>query len=113
MRGLKPEQPSGVSLRSAATQGYATVHERIKTRKAAQRAEELTGFYVHLTVFVLVNLLLVVVNLATSPGDWWAQWPLLGWGIGVLAHGLAISSAVQARTSRWHLRRIRAVRNSM
>lgn len=93
--------------------GFATVDERTKTRKAAQRVEELTGFYIHFTVFVLVNLLLVAVNWATSPDQWWAQWPLLGWGIGVLAHGLAISSSVQQRTARWHLRRIRSVRNAM
>ena len=28
-----------------------------------------------------VLLLLVVINLMTSPGDWWVQWPALGIGV--------------------------------
>lgn len=29
----------------------------------------------------LVLVLLVVINLMTSPGHWWVQWPALGIGI--------------------------------
>ncbi len=29
----------------------------------------------------LVLILLVVINLMTSPGTWWVQWPALGIGI--------------------------------
>ena len=29
----------------------------------------------------LVLILLVVINLMTSPGHWWVQWPALGIGI--------------------------------
>ncbi len=29
----------------------------------------------------LIIVLLVVINLMTSPGDWWVQWPALGIGI--------------------------------
>lgn len=29
----------------------------------------------------LIVVLLFVVNLMTSPGDWWVQWPALGIGI--------------------------------
>ena len=46
------------------------------------------AFYIHLTAYVVVNALLVAVNLTTSPGHLWFKWPLLGWGVGVLAHAL-------------------------
>ena len=46
------------------------------------------AFYIHLTVYALVNAVLVALNLATSPGHLWFQWPLLGWGVGVIAHAL-------------------------
>ena len=59
-------------------------------KKAAERAEAKIGFYTHLAVYVVVNLLLVVVNLWTSPDHYWFQWPLLGWGIGVFFHGLDV-----------------------
>ena len=29
----------------------------------------------------LVLALLVVINIMTSPGEWWVQWPALGIGI--------------------------------
>jgi hypothetical protein len=29
----------------------------------------------------LILLVLVVINLLTSPGHWWVQWPALGLGI--------------------------------
>jgi hypothetical protein len=44
-------------------------------------------FYVHLSIFVMVMTMLTVINLA-SGHSWWVQWPLLGWGIGLLAHAL-------------------------
>ena len=49
------------------------------------------GFFIHLAVFILVNALLIFINLAYSPGRLWVKWPLLGWGIGLLFHGLAVS----------------------
>ena len=46
------------------------------------------GLYVHLTVYLLVNALLIGINLGTSTQHLWFKWPLLGWGVGVLAHAL-------------------------
>lgn len=43
----------------------------------------------HLAVYISVIALLAGINLLTSPGDWWVQWPALGWGIGLLSHALA------------------------
>jgi hypothetical protein len=47
------------------------------------------GFYIHLAAYLAVNALLVSINLATSPDRLWCKWPLLGWGLGLLAHALA------------------------
>jgi hypothetical protein len=48
------------------------------------------GFKIHFAAYVAVNLLLIVINLLTTPGEYWFYWPLLGWGIGIVAHGLAV-----------------------
>lgn len=57
----------------------------------------------------LILAFLVVVNLMTSPGHWWVQWPALGLGIAwvlslfrvlravMLAGGLAALAAVLMR----------------
>jgi hypothetical protein len=48
-----------------------------------------TGFRHHFIAYVLVNLLLIAINLYTTPQQLWFFWPLLGWGIGIFAHGFA------------------------
>jgi predicted membrane channel-forming protein YqfA (hemolysin III family) len=48
------------------------------------------AFFIHLGVYVLVVGLLAALNLYRSPNNLWFIWVLLGWGIGVAAHGLAI-----------------------
>lgn len=58
--------------------------------KAKKRVEAKIGFYIHLAVFVGVNLLLIVINLVTAPGYLWFRWPLMGWGIGLFFHGLGV-----------------------
>jgi len=50
--------------------------------------EAKSGFYRHLAVYVVVNLLLVGINLVTPHDSFWAIWPLLGWGIGIAFHAL-------------------------
>lgn len=59
-------------------------------KKAKKTVEAKMGFYIHLAVYVGVNVLLIVINLATSPQYLWFKWPLLGWGIGLFFHGMSI-----------------------
>jgi uncharacterized membrane protein len=58
------------------------------------------GFYIHLAAYLAVNAALVGVNLLTTPGRLWFLWPLLGWGIGLLAHALAAFGLPLLRPSR-------------
>jgi len=57
---------------------------------ARRRAEAKYGFFVHAAVYAAVMVLLVIVNLVTSPGDLWFIWPLFGWGFAVALHGLRV-----------------------
>jgi hypothetical protein len=59
-------------------------------QKAKRRAEAKIGFYVHLAVYVGVNILLLIINVSTSPQYFWFKWPLLGWGIGLFFHGMSV-----------------------
>jgi len=58
--------------------------------QAKERIEARRGFFVHLSVFVVVNAGLLVMNLATSPDYLWFKWPLMGWTIGIMFHGLGV-----------------------
>lgn len=66
----------------------ATPDERDRYDRARRRVREIRAFYVHATAFVAINALLHVINLVAASGAYWAFWPLLGWGIGLAAHGL-------------------------
>jgi hypothetical protein len=59
-------------------------------QRAKKRVEAKIGFYIHLAVYAGVNILLIIINLSTSPQYIWFKWPLLGWGIGLFFHGMSI-----------------------
>ena len=59
-------------------------------QNAKKRVEAKFGFKIHLLVYVLVSALLIFINLNGSTEYFWAKWPLLGWGIGIVFHWLAI-----------------------
>jgi len=48
------------------------------------------GFGYHLTAYLAINAILIWINIDTSPEYFWAQWPIIGWGIGLAFHGLSV-----------------------
>jgi hypothetical protein len=81
--------------------------DRERYEGARRRVRELRAFYVHLSVYVAVNTLLHVINLVTAPRQYWAFWPLFGWGIGLLAHGAATYRWLPFTGKDWEERKIR------
>jgi phosphate/sulfate permease len=59
-------------------------------QKAKKRVEEKKGFYSHLAVYIVVNVVLVLIWAFTSRGYPWFVWPLGGWGIGLIFHFLSV-----------------------
>ena len=80
--------------------------DRSSAVAARQRVAEIEAFYIHLGAFVLVLLLLLGVNVYTG-GDWWVQWVFLGWGIGVVAHGVALFMSKPRFITNWERRKFR------
>jgi hypothetical protein len=74
---------------------------------ARKRVEELKGFYSHALIYIVVNLGLMGLNLLTSPGYYWFVWPMLGWGIGLVAHGFSVFGAGRLFGPEWEQRKIR------
>jgi len=70
-------------------------------RRGVQRAGKARlGFLIHLGAYLAVNALLLGINLATTPDRLWFRWPLMGWGIGLLAHALVTFALPAWRGSR-------------
>jgi hypothetical protein len=78
----------------------------LKYLKAKDHVEAVKGFYIHLLVYVCVNAGLIGINIATK-SDWWAQWPLLGWGVGVLGHYIGVFMPFQLFSRDWEKRMIK------
>ena len=57
--------------------------------RARARVQAIKGFYIHASAYVLVNIVLLVINVLVG-GGWWFYWPLLGWGVGLGVHALAV-----------------------
>ena len=59
-------------------------------QKAKKKVEARLGSKAHLTVYLVVNAILVGVNLINSPEYLWFIWPLMGWGIAIFWHAMAV-----------------------
>jgi hypothetical protein len=62
-----------------------------------------TGFRIHFLVYLAVQVFLFLIWLSTPhTGDTlpWFVYPLLGWGIGIVAHYAAVRSFVRSRERR-------------
>lgn len=80
--------------------------EEMKYKKAKERVEAIKGYYVHLIVYIVVNLMLFAINMITSPASLWFFWPLLGWGIAVVIHTLSVISSGFGFGADWEQRKI-------
>lgn len=70
------------------------MEEEERYLRAKKKVENLKAFYIHLIVYILVNIMFIVINVATFEYSehWWFIYPLMGWGIGLASHGLSVSS---------------------
>lgn len=59
-------------------------------RIARKRAGAKLGWYIHATVYVLVNALMFVSSAMGWRDRAWSPGPALGWGLGVVLHGIAV-----------------------
>src|SRR3954453_15365042 len=52
---------------------------------------------IHLTIYLIVNALLIGIWAATGGGYFWPIWPILGWGIGLGCHAAPLLATRGAR----------------
>jgi len=75
-------------------------------QEVKQRVQQISGFYQHLTAYVLINTGLAAINWIANPHEIWFIYPLIGWGFGVAAHCLNVFVA-QGRLKSWEEKKIR------
>lgn len=70
---------------------------------AVRSVNKKMGFYVHLSVYLIVNGFFHILNLVQGE-DYWAFWPAMGWGIGLFFHG--VNTFGISSNSEWKNRQI-------
>jgi hypothetical protein len=81
--------------------------EQERYAHAKRQVEEIRGFYTHLVVYVVVNLLLFTINMVTSPGGLWFYWVTIFWGVGLVFHALSVFVGGRVFGREWEERKIR------
>jgi len=76
-------------------------------QRARKQVEEIKGFYIHLTVYVLVMAGLIYINLRYSPQYLWFLWTMVSWGIGLLFHAMKVFSWFPFFNKDWEERKIK------
>lgn len=74
--------------------------------QAQEKVKNIRKFYEHLTVFLLCNPIVIVVNLMTSPGYLYFWYSLLGWGVAIVLHGLKAFDRFPFFSKEWEKRKI-------
>lgn len=60
-----------------------------KLKRARKQVAELKNFYTHLAIYLVVIVFLFFIDYQDK-GNWWVQYPAIGWGIAVVIQGVSI-----------------------
>jgi hypothetical protein len=82
-----------------------------RVRRARERVQAIRGFYIHLGIYLIVNVgifalnwALVLVNGASQ--GWFFYWPLIAWGIAVLINGFVVFGSDRFLGPDWEERKV-------
>ena len=113
-RGQKPSLETLNSLAAVFEINVSDLTETNMSDKTKISTEEeailyvrdIKGFYSHLIKYAVVIFCLLILNIVKSPNYYWVIWPALGWGVGVLFHGLNVFEVFNFFGVNWEKRQI-------
>ena len=62
----------------------------LQQQRADEYVQSLKGFYVHIGVYVITNIFLFCLNLILTPHEWWFQYALFCWIVGLAIHAFTV-----------------------
>ena len=75
-------------------------------REALEYVRDIKGFYSHLVVYLVSVTAMVVSSFFFESSHPWYIWPILGWGIGVAAHGFSVFEIFSLFGADWERRQV-------
>ena len=67
---------------------------------AKKRVQNRMGFIIHLTMYLAMNVGFIIIWYLTGRGYPWFMWPMIGWGIGIVAHAATLAVGPGSATER-------------
>ena len=107
---IEPTAPSSPQPGLTAASPSTPSDQNARLERAKKQVAAIKGFYIHLAVFALVLAGLLAIN-AAGGGSWWVQWVFLGWGIGVVAHALAVFGRAPRAVADWEEKKVKQLAN--
>lgn len=75
-------------------------------REAMEYVRDIKAFYAHLVFYLASIVMLGIFNLVGPVEGSWYAWTLIGWGLGVAAHGLSVFEMFSLFGPGWERRQI-------
>ncbi|MFL0353674.1 2TM domain-containing protein [Xanthomarina sp. GH4-25] len=87
-----------------------------RLERARKRVKKIKGFYSHLLVYIVINIMIVIINIQDlNPGESYFQYKnfftLFFWGIGLAVHGLSVFLPDFLLGNNWEERKIKELMN--
>lgn len=82
-----------------------------RRREAVEHVRQLKRFYRDLMSYIFINIILVVINLVSSPQHLWFYWVTLFWGLAVFYHGITVFGPARKFNKEWEERKIQEYLN--
>ncbi|GAA5442317.1 hypothetical protein Misp06_00491 [Microbulbifer sp. NBRC 101763] len=77
-----------------------------REKRVIEHVRDIKAFYSHVITYVLVIIGLFILNLITSPGYFWVLWAALGWGIGLISHGMSVFEVFSLFGPEWEKKQV-------
>lgn len=89
-----------------------TPEEQSRYENALKKVKKIKGFYTHLLVYVVINIMIVIINIQNlDKGESYFQiknfFTAFFWGIGLFAHGISVFGPEIFFGKNWEERKIK------
>lgn len=88
-----------------------------KQERAAEKIKQIKGFYIHLTIYVIMNIAIIAVNTVAQINNGWSVFDALfffghlitpvAWGLGLFFHGMKVFGFRTFFSKEWEERQIK------
>ena len=89
-----------------------TPEEQLKYESALKKVKRIKGFYTHLLVYIVINIMIIIVNIQElDKGESYFQLKIFStlffWGIGLVGQGLSVFGTDIFLGSNWEEQKIK------